>query len=145
MGFLYQTLTNSGATWETHVEISRNGFHGQWWTAVLAATPSNAPLVGPHPYLGDYVYLQAVGKDFYGVFSANNTPDHANFPSGVVYQRNANFATKTLLAVDNVTPVPISIDPFFFKVKVKTGEVATAIADTGNFGRVCLGSFHGQI
>jgi Abnormal spindle-like microcephaly-assoc'd, ASPM-SPD-2-Hydin len=145
VGFLYQTLTNSGATWETHVEISRNGFQGQWLTAVLAATPSNTPVVGPHPYLGDYVYLQAVGKDFYGVFSANNTPDNASFPNGVTYQRNANFATKTLLAVDNVTPVPISIDPFFFKVKVKTGEVATAIADSGNFGRVCLGSFADEI
>ena len=29
---------------------------------------------------------------------------------------NANFATKTLLALDNQTPVPVSIDPFFFKV-----------------------------
>lgn len=145
VGFLYQTLTNSSATWETHIEISANGFNGQWWTAVLAATPSDEPARGLFPYLGDYVYLAAVGKDFYGVFSANNTPDHANFPNGVVYQRNANFATKTLLAADNVTPVPISIDPFFFKVTVKTGEVATAIADSGNFGRVCLGSFADEI
>jgi hypothetical protein len=145
VGFLYQTLTNSGATWETHVEISKNGFHGQWWTAALATTPSNVPIRTFKPYLGDYVFLEAIGKDFYGVFSANNTPDHANFPNGVVYQRNANFATKTLLAVDNVTPVPISIDPFFLKVTVKTGEVATAIADSGNFGRVCLGSFADEI
>ena len=141
VGFLYQTLTNSGATWETHVEISSNGFQGQYWTAVLAQTPSAAPAVGLLPYLGDYVYLQALEKDFYGVFSANNTPDHANFPNGVVFQRNVNFATKTLLDVDNITPVPISIDPFFFKVTVKSGDVATAIADNGDFGNVCLGSF----
>ncbi|MEM5406256.1 choice-of-anchor D domain-containing protein [Paraburkholderia unamae] len=141
VGFLYQTLTDSGATWETHVEISANGFAGQWWTAVLAAVPSNAPARTFLPYLGDYVYLQAVGKDFYGIFSANNTPNASNFPNGVVYQRNANFGTHTLLDLDNVTPVPISIDPFFFKVTIKTGEVATAIADSGNFGDACLGSF----
>ena len=145
VGFLYQTLTNSSATWETHVEVSKNGFNGQWWTAVLVTTPSNAPAFTFHPYLGDYVYLQAHHKDFYGVFSANNTPDYANFPNGVIYQRNANFVTKTLLDVDNVTPVPISIDPFFFKVTVKTGEVATAIADNGYFGRVCLRSFADEI
>ena len=27
-----------------------------------------------HPYIGDYANLVAVGKDFYGIFSANNTP-----------------------------------------------------------------------
>ena len=48
------------------------------------------------------------------MFCGNNTPDNANFPSGVSYQRNANFATKTLLALDGVTPVAASIDPFFF-------------------------------
>jgi hypothetical protein len=48
------------------------------------------------------------------VFSGNNTPDPANFPSGVTYQRNANWTTHTLLSTDNVTPVPASIDPFFF-------------------------------
>jgi Abnormal spindle-like microcephaly-assoc'd, ASPM-SPD-2-Hydin len=141
VGFLYQTLTGGGSTWETHVEVSDNGFVGTWWTAVLAAVPSNVPARTFLPYLGDYVYLQAVGEDFYGVFSANNTPDHANFPNGVVYQRNADFATHTLLNVNNVTPVPVSIDPFFFKLTVRRGRVATAIASGGNFGNVCLGSF----
>ena len=51
---------------------------------------------------------------FYGIFSANNKPDLANFPNGVKYQRNANFATHTLLNLNNV-PVSNSIDPFFFK------------------------------
>ena len=67
------------------------------------------------PYLGDYVRMIAVGTSFYGVFCGNNTPDLANFPSGVTYQRNANWATKTLLSTDGVTHVPISIDPFFFE------------------------------
>jgi len=55
-----------------------------------------------------------VGADFYGVFCGNNTPDPANFPSGVTYQRAANWTTHTLLSTDNVTPVASSIDPFFF-------------------------------
>ena len=70
------------------------------------------------PYLGDYLHLMAIGNDFYGVFSANNTPDMKQFPSGVRYQRNANFTTRTLLALDNTTPVAVSIDPFFFSVPV---------------------------
>jgi len=83
---------------------------------VLATTPASTPAKEFDPYLGDYDYLTAVGKDFYGVFSANNTPRKSNFPHGVTFQRNANFATGTLLDVDNVTPVKPSIDPFFFKV-----------------------------
>jgi hypothetical protein len=50
-----------------------------------------------------------------GEVAANNTPDKANFPSGVVYQCNANFNTNTLFGLDGITSVPISIDPFFFK------------------------------
>jgi Abnormal spindle-like microcephaly-assoc'd, ASPM-SPD-2-Hydin len=57
------------------------------------------------------------------------------------YQRNANFATQTLLANDNVTPVSTSIDPFFFKVAPGVGRVVTAIANAGSFGDTCAGSF----
>jgi hypothetical protein len=73
-------------------------------------------VAGFHPYLGDYIYLTAVGPTFYGIFSANNTPDNANFPNGVKFQRNANFTTHQLLNVDNQTPVSVSIDPFFFSI-----------------------------
>jgi hypothetical protein len=86
-----------------------------------------------------------VGRTFYGVFCANNTPDHKNFPSGVIYQRNANFATHTLLELDDVTPVPISIDPFFFKLMDEPPRLVTAIASSGAFGNVCLGSFADEI
>ncbi len=116
VGFLYQTLTNNGSTWETHIEISTNGFATAPTPTVLATVPSNAPLPQFLPYLGDYIYLTAVGTTFYGVFCANNTPNLANFPNGVKYQRNANFTTHTLLNVDNKTPVAVSIDPFFFSV-----------------------------
>jgi hypothetical protein len=57
-----------------------------------------------------------VGQTFFGIFSANNKPDMANFPNGVKYQRNANFTTRTLLNVSGTAPVAVSIDPFFFKV-----------------------------
>ena len=116
VGFLYQTLTTSGTRWETHIEVSTDGFASAPTPSVLANVPSNAPVSTFLPYLGDYIYLMAVGTTFFGIFSANNTPDNANFPNGVKYQRNANFATHQLLNVDNTSPVPISIDPFFFTV-----------------------------
>lgn len=116
VGFLYQQLTGTGASqkWVTKLELSANGL--TWNALTLAQTLANEPRKQFDPYLGDYDHLMAVGKDFYGVFSASNKPDKNNFPQGVVYQRNANFNTRTLLDVDNVTPVHVSIDPFFFKV-----------------------------
>jgi hypothetical protein len=60
--------------------------------------------------------LVTVGGNFYGIFSANNTPDQANFPNGVKYQRNANFLTKTLLDLSG-NPVPVSYDPFHYQIR----------------------------
>ncbi len=60
----------------------------------------------PHmfdPYIGDYDDLQAVGDDLYGIFSAHNQPDKANFPHGVRYQRNSNFVAHQLLDVNGVS------------------------------------------
>lgn len=142
LGFLYQQVTglSPNQRWETTLELTSNDF-ASITTQVLANTPAGTPALTFNPYLGDYLYMMAVDTSFYGIFSANNTPDTANFPNGVTYQRNANFGTKTLLGVDNVTPVPISIDPFFFKVTPETGRVVTAITNAGSFGDVCLGSF----
>jgi hypothetical protein len=118
VGFLYQQVigAESQQRWVTHFERTDDGF-ATIQDLVLATVPASAPVVSFLPYIGDYVHLMAVGRDFYGIFSANNTPDLANFPNGVVYQRNANFVTKTLLSTDNVTQVQVSIDPFFFKVE----------------------------
>ena len=80
----------------------------------MHTAPSNAPARVFFPYLGDYIRLVAIGDDFYGVFSGNNTPDMTNFPNGVTYQRRADWTTQTLLATDGATPVAPSIDPFFF-------------------------------
>jgi hypothetical protein len=117
LGFLYQQVTGApGAQlWETHLRRSSD-LGVTWNDLLLARPPANAPAHTFLPYIGDYVHLMALGKDFYGVFSANNTPDLANFPQGVTYQRNANFTTHTLLSTDNVTSVAVSIDPFFFRV-----------------------------
>jgi hypothetical protein len=115
VGLLYQQLTAT-LRWETHVRFSKKGVH--WKDYVLSAAPAAVPVLNPlyGPYLGDYEQLLAQGDDFYGVFCANNTPDLANFPHGVHYQRNADFSTNTLLDVTGLVPIPISIDPFFFHI-----------------------------
>jgi hypothetical protein len=56
----------------------------------------------------------SVGSNFYGVFSASNAPIMSNFPRGVTYQRNANFATNQLRNLANTANVSTSIDPYFF-------------------------------
>jgi hypothetical protein len=146
LGFLYQQVAgpSSAQRWETTIEITSSDF-ASFGTHLLANTPAATPASTFQPYLGDYLYMMAAGRDFYGIFCANNTPDKANFPNGVVYQRNANFATQTLLAVDDVTPVPVSIDPFFFKVTAEPPRVTTSIANSGSFGDVCLGSFADEL
>lgn len=141
VGFLYQQVTGTGAAqrWETHLRRSVNS-GASWDDLVLARPPATTPAPQFIPYIGDYVHLMAVGKNFHGIFSASNTPNLANFPQGVTYQRNANFTTGTLFAVDGVTPVAISIDPFYFRVTeveprqdfyVRDWTASPASGDTG--------------
>jgi hypothetical protein len=117
LGLLCQELTGSGSSrhWKTQFRWSTDG-GTSWNTLPLADTPASVPAKSFDPYLGDYDHLVAVGPVFYGIFSANNTPDLANFPSGVKYQRNANFRNRRLLGLSGTTTVAVSIDPFFFKV-----------------------------
>jgi hypothetical protein len=49
-------------------------------------------------------------------FATDNTPALANFPYGVRYQRNVNFATNQLFDLTNTFVIAPSIDPFFFKI-----------------------------
>jgi hypothetical protein len=116
IGLVYQQITGSGTTqrWQTHFRTSINGT--TWTDAVLCTALSQSPVRTFSPYIGDYLHMMAVGKDFYGIFSASNLPDLANFPQGVSYQRNHDFPNKKLFALDGVTLVSPSIDPFFFKV-----------------------------
>jgi hypothetical protein len=142
LGFLYQQVTgiSPNQRWQTTLELTSDHF-ASINTYSLANTPATTPTKGFDPYLGDYLYMMSVDTGFYGIFSANNTPDKGNFPQGVSYQRNANFAAKMLLANDNTTPVAASIDPFVFKLTAGNGRVVTVIADTGKFANVCVGSF----
>jgi hypothetical protein len=116
LGFLYQQLTGTDPVfrWETHFQRTVDGV--TWVDLVLATVPANNPVKQGDPYLGDYDRVTAVGADFYGVFSASNIPDKRNFPSGVVYLRNADFTANKLLDVTGTTEVQVSVDPFFFKV-----------------------------
>ncbi len=116
IGFLYQQLTGSGTSqrWQTHLQRSTDGM--TWVDMILADTPAGSPVVTTGMYLGDYVHLQAIGKDFYGIFPANNTPVLTNFPQGVTYQRNVNWTTNTLLPFLGTGTVSASVDPFFFQV-----------------------------
>jgi hypothetical protein len=112
LGLLYQQYT--GTNWATQLEITSNAWGSPATVVPLHSAPATAPSRTFLPYLGDYVRLLAVGTSFYGVFCGNNTPDHANFPSGVTYQRAADFTSHTLFSTDGMTPVAVSIDPFFF-------------------------------
>jgi hypothetical protein len=116
IAFLYQQLvrTTGVPRWRTVLQRSTNGIN--WNSLVLADTPVDLREKKFDPHLGDYVHLLALNRTFYGVFSASNRPDMTRFPSGVKFQRNADFTTRKLLRLDNTTEVKSSIDPFFFRV-----------------------------
>ena len=118
VGLLYQHVTGSGdaSRWVTRLERSRDGF-ATHQDVVLADVPATTPVFQFLPYLGDYNGLLARGDVFLGIFSANNAPDSANFPQGVVYQRRVDFPTHRLLDGSGAA-VAVSIDPFFFSVPV---------------------------
>lgn len=138
VGFLYQQLTGAGSSqrWQTHLRRSNDGT--AWTDDLLADTPANTPASTTSVYLGDYDHLMAIGKDFYGIFSAANMPVLASFPSGVTFQRNVDTATGTLRNVTNTGTVSPSIDPFFFSVK----EPAPQIQVPGgvDLGQACVGA-----
>jgi hypothetical protein len=112
LGLAYQQFT--GTTWDTKLELTSDAWSTAVTPLVLHTAPFNTPARTFLPYIGDYLRLLAVQNDFYGVFCGNNTPNLANFPNGVTYQRAADWTNHRLLATDGVTVVQPSIDPFFF-------------------------------
>ena len=130
VAFLYQELTGTAPNlrWQTRVDRTGNDF-GTFATTTLANVPANAPAPQFLPYLGDYMDMKSPGKDFCGIFSTSNRPVLANFPLGVTFQRNANFGSQTLFAPDGMTPVPVSIDPFFFELTELAREQDVYVAD----------------
>jgi hypothetical protein len=117
VGLIFQQVQGTGATarWRTRLETTKDAFKTTEKAFTLHRASTREPKRDFLPYLGDYIRLVTVDKTFYGVFSGSNRPDMANFPNGVTYQRTANFMTHTLLRNDGVTPVPVSIDPFFVR------------------------------
>src|SRR5438445_848975 len=118
VGLLYQQVTGpAGASrWVTRLEQSRDGF-ATHQDVVLATVPATTPPFQFLPYIGDYNGLLTRGNQFLGILSSHTTPDSANFPQGVVYQRRVDFPTHRLLDGSGA-PVAVSIDPFFFSVPV---------------------------
>ncbi|MGF6782144.1 sialidase family protein [Paraburkholderia sp. GAS334] len=129
VGVLYQRLTGPGGAqrWEHHVQFTRNGV--DWHDVLLANTAATN-------WTGDYNGLQAHGRDFYGTFATDNTPDLANFPHGVRYQRNVNFTTKQLLDLAGNPVIAPSIDPFFFKISWHEDEEEGEERGFGGFERL---------
>jgi hypothetical protein len=117
VALLYQEFVNvSGVNrWKTHLALSTNHFTSVAEDIILANVLDSNAGITHLVSIGDYLDMKAVELGFYGVFSAFNVPDLANFPSGVTYLRNANFTTKTLLDPTGVTTVSPSVDPFFFR------------------------------
>jgi len=112
VGFLYQRLDSSKPQerWKTELIFAGKP------PIILADTPADVPKVSSwQPYLGDYLNLLAIGADFFGVFSANNTSVPDFFPAKMpLYNRNCKG--KALVGKDGSSPIPPSIDPFFFHI-----------------------------
>jgi hypothetical protein len=123
VGFLYQQFNQVGA-WFTQVELSSDQFATAPTTLVLS-TARNDPAQKGNNQIGDYDHMMAVGKDFFGVFSADNAPDAPNFPdvTQVFFQREHD--AHTLYASSNHSPlntVQTSVDPFFFHIAMVTPD-----------------------
>jgi hypothetical protein len=127
VGVLYQQLVTPGtcngkgtatACWETHLQTSSN-FGNNWSDLTLGNLPDLIASPGEQPTIGDYDHLQAIGKDFYGIFSGYNayaTSTTTNFPQGVTFQRFTDNAGKYFADAAHTTAVGNSVDPFFFHV-----------------------------
>jgi hypothetical protein len=118
VGLIYQQLTGSGTTakWETHFRLAN--FSGTTFSDEILSTFLDSDLGASTfiPSLGDYLRIQAVGNNFYGVFPASNRPVSTNFPDVVSYQRNADFTTNQLRDITNTSNIAVSVDPFFFRI-----------------------------
>jgi hypothetical protein len=119
VALLYQQLATVAGTprWRTHLARSSDHFATVASDTTLADVVDSSAGAALTVIIGDYANLMSVGKDFHGAFSAQNAPVNANFPAGITYLRHADFGTGILHAVDNVTPVSTSVDPFYFHVQ----------------------------
>lgn len=134
VAFLYQQSVNG--RWQTIVERTTNAF-GNHQDSTLANVPDQkGPNYNGSNPIGDYANMIAIGKDFYGIFSAFNTADNNNFPSGLVpYARYADFGQHKLFAdAGHMMPVQDSIDPFFFHITEVAPDKDFYVRDWTNSG-----------
>lgn len=118
VGFAYQQLAvRAGEDWWDTVFIKANADFTHTVEFRLEEAMAKDPVAPQVPYLGDYMDLVAIGKDFYGVFSSNNDFARSVFPYGVTYVRKA---PGTPIAVGSGVTVPVSIDPYFFAIERKS-------------------------
>ena len=127
VALIYQQLTSG--MWETHIILSADGF-GTKSDIVLSRFPDAEVARQFDPFIGDYLHLLALGRDFYGIFSASNKPDYTHFPfvstygkDKLIYQRDVDFEKGLLLdRANNIANVAPSIDPFFVKVTLQAPQ-----------------------
>ncbi len=120
VGLLYQRVVGISPTqrWESRLSLTDNRAHDHFAQPgkLLANTDANTPTPSFQPYIGDYVHLVALGPHFFGIFSASNYPDKANFHKDVRYQRHVDWTNHLLYAnAAKTVVVAPSIDPFFFR------------------------------
>jgi hypothetical protein len=127
LGMLYQKFTHD-QYWETHFRLAlitrqRIVPIGDY---ILSRFPDQElPQAFSRPSIGEYIDLEAIDNNFYGIFPAVNKPDdlqtpltpHSRFPTvRPLYNRNHDLVTGQLL--DNLgNPAIPSVDPFFFKAE----------------------------
>lgn len=144
VGFLYQQLagTSPNQRWETHFLRTTDADATAWDSPglTLANTLASTPARTFQPYIGDYDRVVAMDLNFYGIFSASNFPDKANFLPGVKYQRFVNWTTHKLFAdAALTTEVAPSIDPFFFVVN-EVAPPQIQVPANITFPTTCAGS-----
>ncbi|MEP7011863.1 MAG: hypothetical protein ABJC13_16185 [Acidobacteriota bacterium] len=122
VGLLYQAVDQLGL-WETRVEISGDGFATPPVPLVLSIADSSSIAFGAKNFIGDYDHMMAIGKDFFGVFSAINNPSPMGFPDvdDLIFQREHD-AQKLYKTAAHDFSIPFSIDPFFFHVEMVKPE-----------------------
>jgi len=127
VGLLYTAFDAVNNKLEQHFVRTSNNFLNVN-DAVLERFTNGNVAFKINPYLGDYMDLVAVGKDFYGVFSSSNNLNDANFPLGLpLFQRDTvGGPGGTFLLTDlSGNPVDFSVDPFFFT----TAEPETVVPE----------------
>ncbi len=115
VALVYRQLTGlpPDQRWVVYLEHSTNAF-ATVTQRVLADTPADPADLAELDAPSSRSRVVALVEAFCGAFVADNTPNPAHFPSGVVFQRHADFAALRLLDGAGGGTVLNSRDPFYF-------------------------------